>query len=42
MRLRSEEQAELKRLPLQGAIQVRKLNRAKIPLLADENHVIGR
>lgn len=42
VRLSSEERTELHRLTLQGEIKVRQLNRVKILLLADENHVNGR
>jgi transposase len=41
VRLKVEERAELNRLTLSGKIAVRKLNRVKILLLADENHVKG-
>ena len=42
VRLTAEERADLNRLTVQGKIQVRKLNRAKILLLADENHSEGK
>jgi transposase len=41
VRLSRQERAELNRLTLQGAIKVRKLNRVKMLLLADENHSNG-
>lgn len=41
VRLTAEERANLNRLTVQGKIQVRKLNRVKILLLADENHSQG-
>lgn len=42
VRLSVSERAELNRLTVQGRIQVRKLNRGKILLLADENHRQGQ
>ena len=42
VRLSDQERAQLNRLPVQGSIQVRKLNRVKILLLADENHSQGQ
>ena len=42
VKLSREERNELNRLTLQGRIKVRKLNRVKTLLLADENHVNGR
>lgn len=42
VRLSSEERTELNRLTVQGEIKVRQLNRVKILLLADENHVNGQ
>lgn len=39
--LTREERSELVRLTLGGTIGVRKLNRVKILLLADENHESG-
>lgn len=41
VRLTQEERAGLNRLTVQGRIQVRKLKRAKVLLLADENHSQG-
>ena len=41
VRLSSEERDELNRETMQGRTQVRKLNRMKILLLADENHSKG-
>jgi transposase len=41
VKLSREERNELNRLTLQGRIKVRKLNRVKTLLLADENHVNG-
>lgn len=41
VRLQKEERSALNRLTQQGKIAVRKLNRAKILLLADENHANG-
>lgn len=41
VRLSQQERADLNRLTMQGRTQVRKLNRAKILLLADENHSSG-
>lgn len=41
VRLSQQERADLNRLTMQGRTQVRKLNRAKILLLADENHSRG-
>jgi len=42
VKLSNQERAELNRMTMQGAIQVRKLNRVKMLLLADENHVNGQ
>ena len=42
VKLTSEERAQLNRLTMQGRTQVRKLKRAKILLLADENHSQGQ
>lgn len=42
VRLSDQERAQLNRLTVQGSIQVRKLNRVKILLLADENHSQGQ
>lgn len=41
VKLEKEERSELLRLTLAGKIGVRKLNRVKILLLADENHESG-
>jgi len=41
VRLTIQERAELNRLTVQGSIQVRKLKRARILLLADEHHSQG-
>lgn len=42
VQLAVEERAELNRLTVAGQIAVRKLNRVKILLLADENHEKGK
>lgn len=42
VQLTVEERAELNRLTVSGQIAVRKLNRVKILLLADENHAKGK
>ena len=42
VQLSSQERAQLNRLTVQGSTQVRKLNRVKILLLADENHSQGQ
>ena len=42
VRLSDQERAQLNRLTVQGSTQVRKLNRVKILLLADENHSQGQ
>lgn len=42
VRLSSQERAELNRLTMQGRTQVRKLKRAQILLLADEQHSQGQ
>ena len=41
IQLTSEVRSELNRLTMQGSIQVRKVKRAQILLLADENHSKG-
>jgi transposase len=41
VRLTAPERGELNRLTMQGKIAVRKLNRVKILLFADENHATG-
>ena len=41
VKLTVEERSKLNRLTMGGVIGVQKLNRIKILLLADENHVIG-
>ena len=41
VQLSEQERAELNRLTVQGSVNVRKLNRVKILLLADEQQALG-